>query len=456
MMKKFLVICSCILILLGFMLVVGNLVFEKQISEEDLKKMTSGEWNEAKKVNAPNLLSGMQAIYFDEDGNEILLTEKSTEAEWNNWYDYNNGKWANAKTIEDGSYWVWIPRYAYKITDKYGETFEKSEQENSYIDVKFVDNKNSDGVTTYLAPTNYESLNTSTDYYVHPVFIKDDDATLNGESKPFNNGGWDSDLSGFWVAKFEMSMENNKKYVKIEERTMGNVLTDEEIRMVSKPNVSSWIYVQLGNVYTNALNYDKYVNNEKLDSHLIKNSEWGAVTYLSNSIYGLNGKNICVNSNKLTGGGAEWNTLNVAQSTTGNVTGVYDIAGCSWERTSSYVATGDKILEENGIDLKGSCFASTEKNPSSTKYVTVYNAGKDKTPEALYFANNKKGDAIRETSNGFEKFNSWYGGASEFSYGQKSFFKRGGTSERATAFSFSSSQGCVCSPSFRICLAPSN
>ena len=32
-----------------------------------------------------------------------------------NWYDYDKKQWANAKTL-DGSYWVWIPRYAYKIT----------------------------------------------------------------------------------------------------------------------------------------------------------------------------------------------------------------------------------------------------------------------------------------------------------------------------------------------------
>ena len=85
-------------------------------------------------VNKPHLLSGMTAIYFD-DGVEVPLTVSSTQEEWNKWYDYSNQKWANAKT-SDGSYWVWIPRYAYKITNEINDGVARN------ISIIFVNNKN--------------------------------------------------------------------------------------------------------------------------------------------------------------------------------------------------------------------------------------------------------------------------------------------------------------------------
>ena len=45
--------------------------------------------------------------------NEYKVVETtSTNSEW---YDYSQKKWANAITA-NGSYFVWIPRYAYRIT----------------------------------------------------------------------------------------------------------------------------------------------------------------------------------------------------------------------------------------------------------------------------------------------------------------------------------------------------
>lgn len=57
----------------------------------------------------------------------------------NDWYDYKNQKWANIFVESEGieSYYVWIPRYVYKIDD------EKSVTGNERMDVKFVDIDNS-------------------------------------------------------------------------------------------------------------------------------------------------------------------------------------------------------------------------------------------------------------------------------------------------------------------------
>ena len=69
------------------------------------------------KVNSPKLAKGMTAITWDEKSQQWVEPETNEE-----WYNYDEKKWANAQTA-DGSYWVWIPRYAYKITSGYHQRF---------------------------------------------------------------------------------------------------------------------------------------------------------------------------------------------------------------------------------------------------------------------------------------------------------------------------------------------
>ena len=93
-------------------------------TEPEYVKLTDGSWDEYHKVNSPELFEGMTAVYWNEAGEEIELTDSSSLDEWEQWYDYNGqgdgqNKWANAVTKDSSGnitgYWVWIPRYAYKI-----------------------------------------------------------------------------------------------------------------------------------------------------------------------------------------------------------------------------------------------------------------------------------------------------------------------------------------------------
>lgn len=61
--------------------------------------------------NKPTLEAGMQGIYFDENNNEIFIGQISDK----NWYNYseNGFKPAYAKK-QDGSYWIWVPRFIYR------------------------------------------------------------------------------------------------------------------------------------------------------------------------------------------------------------------------------------------------------------------------------------------------------------------------------------------------------
>lgn len=98
-------------------------------------------------------------------------------------------------------------------------------------------------------------------------------------------------------------------------------------------------------MYENAYNYDGGEEKEKpLESHLIKNSEWGAVAYLTHSKYGRNGTEVEINDNGeicYTGGTQDLSTIydsavngKAKQSSTGNATGIYDLSGNATERYS--------------------------------------------------------------------------------------------------------------------------
>ena len=78
-------------------------------SEEAVAIVKNGTWDGV--VNTPKTEgTGLRPVYWN--GTEwAALTNANTKEDW---YDYSNQKWANAQTA-DGSLWVWIPRYEYKI-----------------------------------------------------------------------------------------------------------------------------------------------------------------------------------------------------------------------------------------------------------------------------------------------------------------------------------------------------
>ena len=90
------------------------------------------------------------------------------------------------------------------------------------------------------------------------------------------------------------------------------------------------------------------------DSHMMKNIEWGAVAYLKQSNYGLGITDITINNNSsyYTGGGSGSSyKTNTGQSTTGNITGVYDMSGGAIEYVmGNYAKTaGESRLIVSGV-----------------------------------------------------------------------------------------------------------
>ncbi|MDD5979822.1 MAG: hypothetical protein PUC23_01765, partial [bacterium] len=100
-------------------------------------------------------------------------------------------------------------------------------------------------------------------------------------------------LNGIWVGKFENSA------------TSISNTTDNTIHIpIIKPDVKSWIWSNLSTLYYSILNM-KDTNNiygfdtsidTTLDTHMMKNNEWGAIAYFTQSIYGrCTSSTTCVN-----------------------------------------------------------------------------------------------------------------------------------------------------------------
>ena len=323
--------------------------------------VADGTYNEDKGVNTPKLGTGMTPIKWN--GSSWVNTTGSDPE----WYDYTAKKWANAKT-SDGSMWVWIPRYAYSITSGYHSSTAGN------IDVEFMKGLTNE---TSTGRTRFDNASGQGNWNIHPAF------------------NYGSTVSGIWVAKFEASNSGGK--IKVE------------------PGVSSWRSITVNDIYTNCLNYNKTLN-----SHMMKNDEWGAVAYLSKSKYGKNAEvDINSDSSYYTGGGSgNAYVTNVGQSTTGTVHGVYDMSGGAWEYVAAYVNNGNSNLTNYGSSLVN----------GDAKTKNVYSKGSSDSRDNNYSANSGKyGDAVYETSaNGNSSSSSWYGDYSYFPGTSGPFFLRGG------------------------------
>ena len=278
------------------------------------------------------ILNGMTPVKYSDNQKDFVETTQNDSS----WYNYENQRWANA--INDESYFVWIPRYAYKITYYADSTYLK---EIGYNDTLIRIDSVGPGLTEV-----------GNHYILAPAFSRD---TASG----YKNGGWDGNLSGIWVSKYEMSMEKDGNQVETTNKQIGDVLTNDSIKAVSKPGVSSWRNIAIGTSYLNAYNY-----NRSLESHLIKNSEWAAISYLAYSNYGRKGVGVSINSNSkyLTGGNnlkSEIYIYNGKQSTTGNYTGVYDMSGGAWEFTSAFINNTYEGLSTYGGNSAGNLYENT-------------------------------------------------------------------------------------------------
>ena len=396
--------------------------------------VTSIETDESN-ANAPVLDSAMIPVYYDEES-EVWRKADSTNQN-KSWFDYSNKKWANS-VIAKGDYssaaigteipmdkiltmQVWIPRYKYKVWN-YNADGTKSSNEQQ-IEITFENGTNTTGEISCQDSISGTDEDPSETCKLKSTNATCTDDTCNGKTytHPAFTFGTE-EIKGFWIGKFELT------------GTISNITV--------KPNLSSLRNQTVSSFETNIMKMknsgNSYGLNTTTDTHMIKNSEWGAVAYLSHSKYGTCSGGSCTeiginnNSNYITGCGSSpsssssttCNIYNTSKgmlaSTTGNIYGVYDMSGCSWEYTMSNMIWTDGLTMVSGN--------STTDNSGYTGI--LYNNGKYGSykgisyPSVKYYdrysygnylsrIRSKLGDCVKEMVNNTSNNYGWY---SDYSY----------------------------------------
>ena len=433
--------------------------------------------------NAPNLDDGnLIPVYYD-NTNEVWKKADSSNQN-NSWYNYENKMWANAvivssstlstyqsasidTTITDAdivAFYVWIPRYKYRVWN----ITRQGDVESTYaypaytngIEIEWENGVSSTGnvrctydITTKESETNlsdvcvYNGTDTITTessnenytnaWYTHPAFT-------------FNN----KEKTGFWIGKFETTGSS----------TVPTVLPDKQS---SRGTI-------ITSQFTSSRVFQKYLSNN-MNAHMLTNLEWGAVAYLTHSIYGLcddtNCSGVYINNSLFyTGrsGGAvsgsadldlsfvypkdttettDYNTngyytykgyfidyngnvtttkdITKVASTTRNITGVYDMSGGADERVMA-----------NMVDETQSPYNSTVStwDGSSTLddcYYNAYSYGTNYSGQ-LAFNRARLGDATAEVLGDTTHLSAWrpgiglIRGSANFMYNTISWLSRGG------------------------------
>ena len=373
--------------------------------------------------NAPVLDDGLVPIVFDTSNGTVIKTVSSTDSSW---YSYNNKEWANAVLVKESgtqtrayykanpgvavnesdilAYYVWIPRYSYKIW----ETGTSANGKEQTIDIQF------EGTDIISKGTKVN------EFITHPAFWWDND------SDGIREEG--EELAGIWVGKFETTGT----------ASVPTILPDVVSLRSQKVSVQFATAQKLGGT--------TYGVSSSSDSHMMKNSEWGAAAYLSHSKYGVN-REVYINNSQsyYTGrsggnyGGKtpinktytdqtsttqynsygyytwdgyllNYNTntksssryLNRVASTTGNITGIYDMSGGAYEY----------VMGNYNDTISNSGFTSMPDGKYYDKYTTT---------SALTACNGGTcyGHGLSET-------NVWYEDSAYFVSANYRWFKRGG------------------------------
>ena len=454
----------------------------------------NGSCGDAQPASAPDLDDGMIPVVISNNGITTTISKDN-----NNWYNYNNKEWANVVLVNSSSrskylnttgvtvneddilaYYVWIPRYSYRIPavscstisnptyDDYPScyglpynvtaeekqklitwwhSFISAEMNTSYTleqattDVNevmikgsvipqglpedaIIDfplminlyNENNDPDITYT--TEFYSSKSVTSQREIDIVFEDKTATKqNGDAidiyhtHPAFTFGNDK-LNGIWVGKFETTGSASVPTVKGNNASLVNQNVSTQFTTAQKFGAST------------------YGSTSKVDAHMMKNSEWGAVAYLSHSEYGTNKEirinNYRNNSKTLTGCGAntenedESNTCGIVygkdtsypQSTTGNVTGIFDMSGGAWEYVMGYYSGASTTWGATSSNNNAAGFSS---KPAS-KYFDDYT-----TTNPLTACN---GGICY--GHGLSEVNEWYNDGTNFVFGGCPWFARSG------------------------------
>lgn len=420
-------------------------------------------------ANAVTIKEDARSKYFDSNGDVIL----------------RDGAEVNEDDIN--TMWVWIPRYNYTI-------FNYNAEGNKIVKLQKIEihfeNTNSPEGTIYCnddtslgtsevcyymddslnTPIRIEAGENTYTYdgtssevngatYTHPAFCygyrninsETGEVTCDITTPGANDG---VELAGIWVGKYENSLvDNNINILPNKSPYIGQTVATYFTKIKSMELYNNpYGFIQSSNAsysYDNERTNDSIIVNDTndLDTHMIKNSEWGAVAYLSISKYGIykdkftyktGNSNITLqtvasNPTLITGSGGE------KSSTTNNKSGIYDMAGGGTEYIMAAIRTGSN--ENFQVYYGGGPSVWTSSNSAGRTYMS------NRRYYDIYITNNvtpnnkigKLGDGTKETEN-------WFGAqirTMPLTGNNNPIFARGGgyTDESATILTYNSSSG---------------
>ena len=360
----------------------------------------------------------------------------------NKWYSYessgeNKGMWANAVTVTSDkletyknasvgtpismdditTMWVWIPRF------------------------------------NAVTPSNYNGGTTDNPGAIDVTFVKENETAFDA----FTFGT--KELSGFWYGKFETSHTTLASSTTANNLGCTNETCSNANGIIIKPNVTSLRYNNISNFFFASRSMEQTGNSfgfvsTEVDTHMSKNNEWGAVAYLTQSIYGrCTSSTTCTevginnNSSYITGYGSPagsdtsvtngaYNTdLGKDASTTGTIYGIYDMSGGAWEYVMGVLADSNG-KPRSGYDSGSENSGFTGMLDDGTTYTGI--AFPDSKYYNLYTDDSSyTGHALTETAR-------WYNDDEYFVESSFPWFLRGGIYHDgidAGVFTFSNSSG---------------
>ena len=404
--------------------------------------------------------TGLIPVVFDTSDDTLVKTISKDDESW---YDYSSQEWANAVLVKESgietrsyystnngvvvnqddilAYYTYIPRYKYKIW----ETGNSATGKEQTIDIVFESANVSKSTGTAVGS-----------YITHPAFTFGD-----------------TELNGIWVGKFETTGTTDEPTILPDVTALTIQSTSNQLNTALK--FSGGSLFSSGSI--SFLGSNTYGLTTSTNSHMMKNREWGAVAYLSHSKYGTN-KEIYINNSSLhytgrSGGNVPGSTsinetytdqsateqyneygyytwdgyllnygtnnkssirnLTKVASTTGNITGVYDMSGGVYEYVMGVFANSDGQLWSGNSETWNSGFTGLmgESGESHTgtgfpdsKYYDIYKASSGTTINALTACNGGVcyGQALSETSN-------WYQDSYGIAYASQPWLVRGGSFE---------------------------
>ena len=215
----------------------------------NVKRKVSGD-NTYKLVNGVYVNTPFLENFNDKYTRYLSVTDENTltPANWifdeepDNWYDYNNQKWANIYVEAEGVevYYVWIPRYVYKL-----------DQTTQRSDVKFVDVYNNFTDASTGQVTSFKEL-IAQGYQLPEAFEFGD-----GNS---DNGVLMTSISGYWISKYQLSeLEKFNIDYNMTASKSSIVLNNYTNNVVDK--AQTYTYAINGKIVNNSTTLDEYTFN---------------------------------------------------------------------------------------------------------------------------------------------------------------------------------------------------